>query len=195
MTLLEKKIEGLLLYKNEPVSYSWLARVLEVQKNEIEQSVLNMQANYTDRGISIVTTGDSAAIMTSEEVSKVITSLSKNQEERELSKQALETLAIILYKDRVTKSEIDYIRGVNSIFILRNLLIRGLITKKLNVLDKRSPIYIPTHDMLSFLGIENIESLPEFEEMKERLSKLEERFIEDQQAEKEPLVVGDDSFE
>jgi len=195
MILLEKKIEGLLLYKNEPVTYSWLARVLEVQEDEIRQTITSMHALYQDRGVTIVTTDESAAIMTSEDVTKVISSLSKNQEERELSKQALETLAIILYKDRVTKSEIDYIRGVNSVFILRNLLIRGLITKKLNVLDKRSPIYIPTHDMLSYLGLKDISALPEFEKMKQRLSELEERFIEDQKEEKRSLVVGDSLHE
>ncbi len=194
MTLLEQKIEGLLLYKNEPVTYSWLSRVLEVRKEEIIETVKKMQTYYENRGIVLVLSNDSAALMTSQSVSEVIGEISKNQEEKELSKQALETLAIILYKDRVTKSEIDYIRGVNSVFILRNLLIRGLITKKPNLLDKRSPIYVPTHDLLSFLGLENIELLPDFEKVKNQLAELEQRFVEDQ-TDTEPIEVGDSTID
>jgi segregation and condensation protein B len=194
MNELAQKIEGLLLYKNEPVTFTWLSRVLEVPKDHIQEAINTMLPHYEQRGITLVVTHDSAAIMTADVVSGLITGFSKNREERELSKQALETLAIIMYKSRVTKAEIDYIRGVNSVFILRNLLIRGLISKKPNLLDKRSPIYVPTHDLLSFLGINSIETLPGFDDIKQRLADLEDRFIEDQKDEK-PLVVGDTSFE
>jgi segregation and condensation protein B len=81
---------------------------------------------------------------------------------RDLGKAGLETLTIILYKHPIKRSEIDYIRGVNSSFILRNLLIRGLIER---LTEKeglgRGYLYKPTLELLSHLGVSKIENLPE----------------------------------
>ena len=77
----------------------------------------------------------------------------------------METLAIILYKGSVTRSEIDYIRGVTSTFILRNLAIRGLVEKYINEEDKRTVLYKPTIDLLSYLGVESTEKLPSFSDL------------------------------
>ena len=190
MKAIEQKIEALLLYKNEPVSYTWLAKVLDLPKQKLQNIVYEMKAYYVDRGLSLVSTDDSVSLMTAEIASEIINELGKSQEEKELSKQALETLAIIVYKKKVTKSEIDYIRGVNSVFILRNLLIRGLITKKQNLLDKRSPLYIPTHDMLAYLGITELSDLPDFENIQKKLNDLEDRYQEEAQQDTQPIIVG-----
>jgi len=123
---------------------------------------------------------------------EIITELDKKGEAKELSKQALETLSIIAYKAKVTKAEIDFIRGVNSVFILRNLLVRGLITKKNNILDKRSPLYIVTHDLLAHLGIEGIEQLPGHLKISQRLNELEDEFNQEQNH-SEIIEVGDSS--
>jgi len=185
----EQKIEALLMYKNEPTTYTWLAKALELQKSEVKDLVSEMQQYYQNRGFILVQTDEYASLMTSPLAASIIDHLNKNQKEKELSKQALETLAIIMYKAQVTKSEIDYIRGVNSVFILRNLLIRGLITKKPNLLDKRSPFYIPTHDVLAHLGISNVKDMPEFDLIEKNLHELEDRY-QDEQKDTEPLVVG-----
>lgn len=187
----EQKIEALLFYKNEPVSYTWLGKVLGISKNEVKETLAAMGDYYQDRGIALVSTDDEVSLMTSPIGSEIIADLAKTQEEKELSKQALETLAIIMYKGKVTKSEIDYIRGVNSVFILRNLLIRGLITKKQNLLDRRSPLYVPTHDMLSYLGITDLSLLPDFETIDKKLQELEGEYFEEQKN-TEPIVVGGD---
>ncbi|MDO8521070.1 MAG: SMC-Scp complex subunit ScpB, partial [bacterium] len=63
----------------------------------------------------------------------------------------------------ITRSEIDYVRGVNSTFILRNLLIRGLIEKIDNPKDQRSFLYQPSFQLLEYMGVSKIEDLPEYD--------------------------------
>ncbi len=172
MNTLQQKIEALIFFKNEPVSYKWLAQKLDLSEEEVKKEVQQMTIFYENRGIQIIFSEDSVSLLSHPIAQDVISSLVKNEEERDLSKQALETLAIILYKKEITKSEIDYIRGVNSVFILRNLLIRGLIQKKENKEDKRSPYYIATHDLFAFLEIHNSEELPEFEAFQEKIKNL-----------------------
>lgn len=181
MTPLQQKIEALLFFKNEPISFNWLSKKLNTSLSDIEQSIFDMKEFYENRGFILVTTEDDVALMTANIAQDIIQTLTQEQQGKELSKQALETLAIIIYKGKVTKPEIDYIRGVNSVFILRNLLIRGLITKKNNESDKRSPYYIPTHDLLSFLGIDDIRKLSDFDEFQKELQLLEENYLKEQE--------------
>ena len=86
-----------------------------------------------------------------------------------MSKASLETLSIVLYKNGVTRALIDYIRGVNSSFTLRALLIRGLIEKIPDPKDNRRYIYKPTFDLLSFMGINKIEELPDYDTIIENI--------------------------
>ena len=89
---------------------------------------------------------------------------------KDLGKAGLETLSIILYRGPATRRDIDYIRGVNSQFILRNLLIRGLVEKIQNPDDQRTFFYKPTFQLLSYLGIGKLEDLPEYLTMKNDLT-------------------------
>lgn len=190
MKIIEQKIESLLFFKNEPLSFLWLSKVLKTPQEVIKEIVLGMERHYENRGISLITTSDSVALMTGEAGAELIAEIKGTKEERELSKQALETLAIIVYKEKSTKPEIDYIRGVNSVFILRNLLIRGLISKKANPVDKRSPYYIPTHDLFSFLGIMSAKDLPQFDAVSEKINELDEKFkTETEHEQKEEIKV------
>ncbi|MCD5390227.1 MAG: SMC-Scp complex subunit ScpB [Candidatus Pacebacteria bacterium] len=184
MNTLQQKIESLLFFKNEPVSFSWLAKQLGLKASDIESNILEMKPFYLDRGFSLITTEGKVALMTSKIADELIGNITKSGEERELSKQALETLSIVLYKKKITKAELDYIRGVNSVFILRNLLIRGLVEKNINLTDKRSPLYSVTHDTLSFLGIEKASDLPQFKHFTSKLGELENRWNSELESEK-----------
>jgi len=72
----------------------------------------------------------------------------------------------------VARSDIDYIRGVNSSFILRNLLVRGLIEKIIDPKDSRKFLYRPTFETLSFMGVSSIGELPNCEQVKSELEKV-----------------------
>ena len=181
MNTLQQKIESLLFYKNEPTSFSWLGKQLGTDAKEIEDELYDMLEYYEDRGIKLVILKDKALLLTSEVSQDIIAKLSSDQSEQELSKQALETLAIILYNNGISKAELDYIRGVNSVYILRNLLIRGLIEKRQNPKDKRSSRYFATGETLSYLGIKTIQELSEFQYFKDRLKSLEKSFLEESQ--------------
>jgi segregation and condensation protein B len=117
-----------------------------------------------------VRNGDEVMMSVSKELSAIIESLRKDEITKELSKATLETLSIILYKNGVTRSEIDYIRGVNSSFILRNLLIRGLISKESDLKDIRRMLYKPTIETLAYMGVTRIEDLPDYADTVSRLN-------------------------
>jgi len=126
---------------------------------------LNLNNNLQNRGLVLLQKEDELTLGTSPEFSELIEKLQKEELNKDLSKASLETLSIILYKNGISRAEIDYIRGVNSSFTLRILSIRGLITKELDKKDSRRYIYKPSFDLLSYLGIKNLEELTDFNEI------------------------------
>ena len=168
---LESKLEGLLFYKGDEVKIKELSKILNISKEQVEDSLKKLDQNLDSRGIILVRKGDSVVLGVNPELSETIESIRRDELDKDLSKASLETLSIILYKEGISRSEIDYIRGVNSSFILRNLLVRGLIEKSVDKKDSRKIIYSPTFDTLSFMGINKIEELPNYHEV---IDKLEE---------------------
>ncbi|MDB5266317.1 MAG: scpB [Parcubacteria group bacterium] len=159
---LEHKIEATLLFKNEPVTVSELSKSLDESPEKIRSAISALQAFYTHRGMVIVTDGEKITLGTNPELSILIEKLQKEEFSRDLGRAGLETLAIVLYKGPVSRREIDYIRGVNSGFIVRNLLVRGLIEKATGETGERSFSYKPTLELFRFLGVQKKEDLPEF---------------------------------
>jgi segregation and condensation protein B len=154
------------------MAISKIAEIFEVTKEEVEVALLKLQKSHENRGLVLVRKDDSVVLGISKELSPLIESIRKDEITKELSKASLETLSIILYKNGIARSEIDYIRGVNSSFILRNLLVRGLIEKIIDSSDNRRILYRPTFDMLSYMGIASIEGLPNYSEVKTQLEKV-----------------------
>ena len=175
MDNLGQKLEAVLFYKNEPVSIAWLAKAIGVSIETINESLstLDAELNSTDRGVVLMRSGDMVKLGTHPEASELIESMLKDELNKDLGKAGLETLSIILYGGPISRSQIDYIRGVNSQFIIRNLLTRGLIERTQNKEDLRSYLYRPTFDLLSLLGVVKIENLPNYEHIKRELVVIE----------------------
>ena len=169
---LEAKIEGLLFYKGEDVQIKKLAELLGVSIEEIEESLKKLEQSLSGRGLVLVRKDDSVVLGITSELSSLIESIRKEEIGKELSKASLETLSIVLYKNGVARSEIDYIRGVNSSFILRNLLVRGLIEKIVDPKDSRRFLYRPTFDTLSFMGVTSIDQLPNYNDVINQLQEV-----------------------
>jgi segregation and condensation protein B len=169
---LDAKIEALLFYKGEAMKVKELVKLLDVDKESIENALNILKEKLSERGLQIITKEDEIQLVTASEISGIIEQIRKDELTKDLGKAGAETLAIVLYKGPITRAEIDYIRGVNSTFILRNLLIRGLVEKISNPNDQRSFLYKPTLELLSFLGVSNIEELPEFDTVQDELSKF-----------------------
>lgn len=167
---LEAKIEGLLYYKGDEVSKKELASLLDVTEDEIDQAIINLDNILINRGLVVVKNNNNFKLSIAKELGPLIESIHKDEISKELTKASLETLAIIIYYDGVARSEIDYIRGVNSSFIIRNLLIRGLVDKKTDPNDNRRLLYYPTIELLSFMGVSDITQLPNYDEIKTRLA-------------------------
>lgn len=171
MMSLPAQIEALLFWKNENVSINWLAKALEKSKEEINDAIAELETSIERRGVVLQRNGDEVALKTSPEASALIEKFSKEELIKELTPSALEALSIIAYRGPLAKKEIDYIRGVNSGFILRNLLIRGLIEKEDNK-------YKPTLDLLSLLGISKLEELEEYETVRKEIEHFKQHHVE-----------------
>ena len=167
MTLsLGAKIEAILFYKAEPLSVKRLCQILKKNEDEIKSALKELSHDLEERGLTLIEWEDEYTLGTSKEVSGIIETLTKEELVRDLGKAGLETLSIILYEGPLSRSEIDYIRGVNSQFILRNLLIRGLIEKIDNPKDQRSFLYKPSLELISYLGLSKIVDLPDYENVR-----------------------------
>lgn len=166
---LESQIESILFWKGEPVTITDISKILEVSEDEIKNSIEQLKLSLSGRGVQIVSNGDEVTLSTHPEMHSFIEELNKAEMSKDLSKPALETLSIIIYKGPVTRSEIDYIRGVNSQFIIRTLLVRGLITRVDNPKDERSFLYKASIELLQLLGVGSAEDMPEFDNVKSQV--------------------------
>jgi len=186
---LDSKIEAILFFRGEPISIRDLARLLETPERNIREGLDTLEKKLAGRGVRLMVKSDEVMLATAPELSDLIEQIRKEELTKELGKAGLETLSIVLYKGPITRSEIDYIRGVNSTFILRNLMIRGLIERTVNPKDQRSFLYKPTFELLSFLGITKLEELPEFDTVKQELEEFSNTENEDKK--REHVGTGD----
>ena len=165
MTDHAQQLEAYLFFKGEPVTLKEIIRDLKIADEEVSVAigVLEKEHKNQKRGIVLVQYDGVVTLGTHPETSDIITQLTKEELQRDLGKSALETITIILYQGPITRSKIDHIRGVNSNFILRNLLMRGLVSRVPDPTDERSFVYTASLDLLTHLGVTKIEDLPDFE--------------------------------
>jgi len=180
---LEQKIESVLFFKGEPVAIKKLADILSVSTDEIEQALVSLSDSLSERGVRILRNKGDVMLGSAPESADIIESLIKEELNKDLGKAGLETLSIVLYLGPITRSRIDYIRGVNSNFILRNLMVRGLVEKVSNPEDQRSFLYKPTFELLSYLGVTQIEEIPEYVDVRQEILHFEESSKEDKEHE------------
>ena len=160
------QIEAILFWKAEPISIKKLAALLNSDTTATLAGLQELETTLKDRGLTLVRTDEEVMLGTAKELSSLIEQLTKEELNRDLGKAGLETLSIILYQGPISRADIDYIRGVNSQFIVRNLLIRGLIERVDNPKDARSFLYKTTLQLLSHLGISKVEDLPEYNQVR-----------------------------
>ena len=159
---LVSQIEAVLFFKGEPISVNKLALLLNAKKEDVLESIKELEKTLENRGIVLMRNGDDVMLGTSSSNSALIEKITKDELVKDIGRAGLETLSIILYRGPISRWEIDYIRGVNSNFILRNLLIRGLVERVDSEEGERSFSYRPTFELLSYLGVSKIEDLPDY---------------------------------
>ena len=188
---LDARIESILFWKSEPLRADELSKALGVKKDEIEEALSILEKRLVKTGLRLIRKEDSVMLGTAPEASELIQKLQKEELSKDLGKATLETLTIILYESPVSKSDIDYVRGVNSGFILRSLLIRGLIEREANPKDKRTFLYRPTFDLLSFMGLAQVTELPEYGAVREEIHQFKKEFAV-REAENAPDIASEE---
>lgn len=184
------RIEALLFYKGEPVSVRFLAQTLGVSEDAVRDGFDALDRELVGRGIMLVQNGDEVMLGTAPVMGSLIESLIKEELSKDLGKAGLETLAIVLYRSPVARSEINYIRGVNSNYILRALLVRGLIEKDESS-SARSTVYRPTFELLSHLGVSKVEDLPEYKNSRGAVETFEKEQEKEDDNEKDKQISAE----
>lgn len=172
MNELAKKIEALLFVSGEGMAISRLGSLLKKSEKDIKESLEELEKHLADEhALTFLKDRDRVSLVSSKEVSKLVEDFAKEEFAGELTRAALETLTIIAYKGPLKRFDIDYIRGVNSSFIIRNLLMRGLIERVRDQKDSRAYLHRVSADCLKFLGLASMSQLPEYDSY---VKKLEE---------------------
>lgn len=169
---LEQQIEAVLFYKAKPVAISWLLKFFDADEEAIGNALVSLQQKLQNRGVRLIVSGNKEVqIVTAPEVADTIEQLQRDDMKRDIGTAGAETLAIVLYRGPISRTEIDRIRGVNSAFILRNLQIRGLIERS-GTAEDRSYTYQTTPALLAHLGVEQKESLKDYAEVASALDEF-----------------------
>ena len=152
---------------------------IELTKADVDSCVDMLNQIYSGNGSSfkILRISNGYLHATTEQYAKYVGYLSSERAKRRLSQAALETLAIIAYKQPITKPELEAIRGVNSDYILTTLLEKNLITIKGRAETVGRPLlYETTDEFLKYFGLNNLTDLPKPRELDEIMQ--DEDFIE-----------------
>lgn len=170
---ISRNIEAILFHKAEAVKVKELSKVLEVSVEEIEEALSILEQTLEGRGVKLLKNNNAVMLGTTPETAVIIEKLIKKELDKELGKAGLEALSVVLYRGPISRGEIDYIRGVNSSYILRTMVMRGLVERTKSSKHK-SFVYSPTFELLAYLGVSCVEELPQYTEVQEELRKLTE---------------------
>lgn len=157
------EIEALLFVSSGLVSVYQLSKALDMTESEVEQQLAELEAHYkTDgHGLRLMRIKSRVQITTAPALSKMVENFLGLETTNTLSQAALETLAIIAYKQPVTRPEVDVVRGVNSDGVMRTLLSKGLIEELGRADTPGRPIYYGTSpEFLQYFGLETLDALP-----------------------------------
>ena len=162
-------LEALLFSSDEPLSLSLLAESLDVGPEAVAAALQELDASYRERraGVELREIAGGHLLVTSAEHAEWVGRLLRGRKRVRLSRAALETMAIVAYKQPVTKTEIESIRGVDSSAVLATLLERNLITiRGRSKVVGRPLLYGTTTEFLDYFGLKDIAELPRPEELR-----------------------------
>ncbi len=149
---------------SEPVTVNHLASAIECEEKQVEAALKQLQETSRERGIRLQRQGKKVQLVSAPELTDYIERFLGLSISGKLSAAALETLSIVVYRQPVTRPEIEAVRGVNSDGVLRTLLSKGLV-EEVGRLDSvgHPALFGTTFEFLRFFGLEKIEDLPELE--------------------------------
>lgn len=160
-------IESLLFVNEKPLNVSEISQILEIEKKEAENAVELLKREYEEKGggICLVNVAGGYQMCSSPENEPFIRKMFRDRNKHKLSMPSLETIAVIAYKQPITRMEIEAIRGVNVDGVIRHLFDLGLIkiSGRKEVIG-RPFLYVTTRKFLEYFGLNNLNDLPKMEE-------------------------------
>ena len=155
-------IEALMIVADEPMSEETIAALTGSPVPEVEAEIVRLSQEYREqgRGFALRRTGGGWRFYTAEECSDLVARYVTDGQAARLSQAALETLAVIAYRQPVTRSRIGAVRGVNVDGVVRTLQLRGLIEQVGTEPETGAGLYATTSYFLERLGIDDISELP-----------------------------------
>ena len=168
---LDTYVEALLFYKATPLNKKRVCKLFSVSEQDFSEALKILKERLKSGATRLIETETEIQLVTAPEMSEFIESQRRHELSGDIGKAGSETLAIILYNEPVSRTEIDRIRGVNSSFILRNLLIRGLILRE-SITGHGYQFRISPR-LLQHLGTENKRQLPQFAEVMDAIEQFD----------------------
>lgn len=163
---LEAVLEGLLfVVGDDGLTINQIEDVLSLSQEEAGNLILSLKEKYekSDRGIRINYLGNTFKLTTKKEHKQYYQKLFENPDTNTLSQAALETLAIIVYNEPITRIQVDEIRGVSSREIIKKLVAKGFVKETgRSDLPGRPILYETTSEFLDYFGLANKDELPKF---------------------------------
>ena len=166
---MEGILEGLLfVVGDDGLTLKEVEDILEINEEEAKTLVHKLKTNYEkeDRGLRLNYLGNTFKLTTKQEHKEYYQKLIEGPTSHSLSQAALEVLAIVAYNEPITRNEIDEMRGVDSIFVIRKLLAKGLLKEAGRSEKAGHPIlYKTTNDFLDYFGLSTKEDLPDIKKI------------------------------
>lgn len=174
MNNLISKLEALLFIYGEPLEVKKLAKMLDAKQEEVESglTLLEEELKRSERGLMLVQDKGRIQLVTKPEFSKLVEDITKEEFTEDLTPATLETLSIIAYAGPINRADLEYIRGVNSSFILRNLLMRGLVEREPDPKRMNAFVYTTSFELLKKLGLAKNNQLPDYQKYNDLVKTL-----------------------
>jgi len=178
MNILAQKIEAILFVAGEGLSAKFLAEKLTVDEKEVRAAIDMLTQKYSgDSGVHLIKYRNHFQFCSNPLVADAVSEVLNPVRERNLTRAALETMAIIAYKQPITKAEIDDIRGVQSDYAVHILLQNNLIEVVGRKDSLGKPLLYATTDIfLKRFELDDINALPSYDEMLEKLKTVATNF-------------------
>jgi len=159
---LKNTLEALLFMAEEPIPLERLSHLLSIDNDTLACLIDDLSAGYRNRGVRILHIAEGFKMGTAPECAEVVKNFLENPAQVTLSKAALEALAIVAYRQPITRGGIENIRGVNSDAVVAGLLEKGLLSEVGQSGDIGRPFLLgTTTEFLKYFGLVNLDALPE----------------------------------
>lgn len=155
------RLEAFLFSEGGVLPLRKLEQLLKVRREALIAAIEELRGHLEGSGLALITTDTETSLATAPKTADTLKAAYEEELSREIGEAGLEVLTIVLYRGPVTRTQVDYIRGVNTSSTIRTLLARGLIERTVNEKDAREYLYRPTSELLAHLGVQKATDLPE----------------------------------